>query len=177
MSQSDEEKEYRLQKMLEKYKRHIFASRGIFHSKTRKRLLGQLKLSGRYRTKTAFWSEQEQKVKSALVDLQLFIETAEELHNENIEKVLNLETLKPIVEALLLNPVNRNAEPDYSRGEIANLFVQNGFWYLQCMGKKLINESSIHTINLACDLSHFLADSFRSDSEKTYLSSLDRPSK
>lgn len=151
------------EKLIAKFKPHIKRRGGIFTTKTRERLLGIRGQAGRDRTKYDFWYDMRNYVKTALVDLQLFIEVAD---RGNLHQVITYETLKPLVETLLWHPVVDHAEPDLKRAEIAQLFIQAGFNYLRSM--KGITLSHGRTIEEAVDLSRYLVESFKPESERRY---------
>lgn len=146
-------------KMQDKFKPHIKNSGGVFTSITRNRLLGISGRTGRGRTKSDFWYDVRTSVKNALIDLELFIETADD---GEINKVLNHETLRPVVFALLSTMIDR--KPDKSRAEIAQLFIEIGFHYLTGMSGREIPLGSLRqrVTTDAVELSHLLAESFKS---------------
>lgn len=138
---------------------------GIFTTRTRERLLGISGLSGRNRTKDDFWYDVRAKVKTALIDLQLFLEMAGE---NNVNLVVTQESLVPIVYVLLWHPVVAKADPDVNRAEIAQLFVKWGFEYLSCMAPDLMTLSHEQTRAAAVDLANFLTESLKPKEERRY---------
>jgi hypothetical protein len=123
------------EKLVEKYEKHINDPVGIFTRQARGNLLG-ITLRGRkiWDTTTRdydFWFDMRTRIKNALVDLELFIETA---NDKDLNEVLNKETLEPIVKALLWRPIQQKDPEekaiDTSRVEIARLFFQVGNLYL-----------------------------------------------
>ena len=166
------------EKVISKYRRYVSA-KGIFYPKTRAKLLG-IKTQGRetaepFKTsqeKANFWYRRRNEVKGCLKDLELFIEVA---NKNSVNEVITLERLKPLVEALLLRPVWKNAEPDLERAEIAKLFIHAGFEYLMQMQKIYIREYDATTINNAREEANFLIDLFRPLDERRHVSPLERP--
>ena len=122
---------------------------GIFTRKTRQRLTGVLGLSGRNRTKNDFWYDQREKVKRALIDLELFIRCADK---DQVNQVLTRDTLLPIVVWLFMKPTV--AEPDVIRSDIADLFIHNSFSYLRNQIPHM-TLSHDRTIREATDLSTY----------------------
>lgn len=155
--------EHKIERLLAKFKPFIERAGGIFTSITRKRLLGMEGLSGRNRTKDDFWHDQRENVKMALIDLELFIEAA---GDDRIRSVVTEDTLMPVLESLLWDPVVYGADPDLERAKIAELLVKFGFNYLSNMKRNQITLSHRRTIEEAIDLSHFLLDSFRPESDR-----------
>lgn len=160
------------QKLIDKFKKQIKTRRGtpflhmgggIFTSNTRKKVLGIRKQPEPGINTNQFWYRRRNDVETALLDLQLFIEVA---GKKNVNPVVNQETLKPIVEALLWHPVVDHDEPDLKRAEIAQLFIEAGFNYLGSM--KSIPRSIRSTIDDAVDLSGYLVKSFKPESERRY---------
>jgi hypothetical protein len=158
--------EYRRALLRIRFKRHVeTAGGGMFTPKTRKRLSGTLGLSGRERTKKDFWEDVRDRVKRALVDLQLFIEIAEE---DQVNQVITQDTLKPIVMALLwssstpveYDPQRRGTKLRMERARIALLFIKWGFEYLSNMNQSMMTSSHSRTMTDAIDLSKFLLDHF-----------------
>ena len=113
--------------------REDFARRGgFFGKKRRKQLLGLMGQSGGRvgkNTKTHFRQEVRETVETALIDLLLFIRTAED---KDLHQVLNKETLEPIVKALFLSYSIRDfPEPNADRAKIALMFIEKSFEYLR----------------------------------------------
>jgi len=77
---------------------------GIFTPKTRKRLLGTATPYGGEEGKTLanFWYRTRTYVSNALVDLELFLETADK---KQIDQVITAEAIEPILKTLLWKPV------------------------------------------------------------------------
>jgi len=109
---------------------------GIFTRKTRERLVGIKGLSGRDRTKNDFWYDVRNRVKTALKDLELFVEAASRDH---VNQAINKESLEPVVSTLLWGPDLHDPSPDPIRAEIADILILWGFRYFQqkaCMHAK-----------------------------------------
>jgi hypothetical protein len=107
-----------------KYKPHINNAGGLFTPIARERLLGLEGQTGRGRTKSDFWYHVRTSVENGLIDLDLFIETADD---KDVNMVLNRVTLDPFVKSLLSI---WNTKPDKMKAEIAQLFILAGFEYL-----------------------------------------------
>jgi len=141
------------------------AGGGIFTRKTRRRLAGELGLSGRNKTKNQFWCDVRNRVRNALRDLELFIESADA---DQVNQVLTEETLRPVVFGLLHKGDVRvyGKMPDVNIAEIARLLVQQGF---RCLSEqnKYVTKSHARTIEDALDLSNFLVETFKPESERS----------
>lgn len=150
MSYTEQFKQY----LLAKFKPFIArAGGGIFTRITRERLLGIRVESGRDRTKNDFWYDVRNKVKNALVDLELFIQTASK---SQVVRVITKETFEPVVEALLRDTFYQNPKPDANKAEIACMLIQQSFDYLKANAGKSITLSHERSINEAIDLSRYL---------------------
>lgn len=125
---------------------------GIFTTITRKRLLGIDGLSGRDRTKNDFWNDVRKRVKNALVDLNLFISTAD---RAQVNKVINSETLVQLVRSLL-----DTRKADITKAEIACLFINEGFYYLQSTSGGNMTLAHGRTIDEATNLANYLVTNY-----------------
>jgi len=149
---------------------------GIFSKPTMQKLLGNGKLSGKGKTKDNFWYDRRRSVKAALIDLEVFIHVADQ---NNLDQTINEETLTPIVTALLSyrlpssSALLENVGPDHEKAKIAQLFIQYGFSYL-AMKRDHVTLSHKRTIEEAIDLSRYLLDSFRPESERGRIRGLTR---
>lgn len=144
----------------------IYSSGGIFTAKTRKKLLGILPRAEPGKSRNDFWCDRRKQVEQALIDLQLFIEAAED--DQVNQVVVTQETLAPVVETLLHYPVVYRAEPDLKRAEISQLFIEMGFIYLSDMMPGMMSLSHKQTKDAAIDLANFLVESFRPEKERRY---------
>lgn len=160
---SNEDKQKRI---IDRFKRHVAtAGSGIFTRSTREKLLGtKRKWGGRgekagKKTINTFWYRTRNQVRTALTDLQFFIESADK---SNVNQVVTAETLKPIVNALLWHPILDEELPDQKRAEIAELFIKAGFEYLSA---KSGNYVSLHKriIKEALELSALLVKTFKEE--------------
>lgn len=133
---------------------------GIFTQITRERILTKKGISGRGRTRDQFWYRHRENVKTALIDLQLFIEFA---GRNNVNQVVTQEALEPIVKALLWHPILDQEPPDRNRAEIANLFIKVGFEYLRKKKGYHVTLSHGRTIEEALNLSGYLVEQFKSE--------------
>jgi hypothetical protein len=158
MSYKDQYKQH----LLAKFKPFIArAGGGVFTRKTRERLLGVRVTSGRDRTKNDFWYDVRNKVRNALVDLNLFIQTADK---EQVSQVITKETLEPVVLAVLYNFYCTDPDPDPNKAEIANMIIQRGFDYFKEKANKSITLSHERSINEAVDLSNYLCKTINENS-------------
>ncbi len=127
---------------------------GIFTKITRERLLGIRAKAGRDRTENDFWYDVRNGVRNALVDLELFTQTAD---RSQVNQVLTQKTLEPVVTALLRGfAVSPQTEPDPNLAEIADMLIHWGFDYWQTKAGKNITLSHSRTIEEAVDLSRYL---------------------
>jgi len=112
------------------YKHSDFGGRGgFFRTSKRKQLLGLKGKTGRDRTKADFRYKVRETVKTALIDLQLFIQTA---GDKDVDMVLNREALEPVIRALLFpTSVQEPPKQGYEQAKIAQLLVEVGFEYLR----------------------------------------------
>jgi hypothetical protein len=162
MKQEDNNKEWKIANLKKLYE--LTNVCGIFTTKTRDRILGVKGLSGRNRTKNDFWYDVRERVKTALIDLQLFIEMSKE---KQVNAVLTKESLESIVIALLWSTANLG-EPDTNRAEIARLFIKWGFSYLSQVLPDLMTISHEQTRASAVDLADFLAESSKPKTDRHY---------
>jgi len=154
MSMTDELRKALIDKFGRLYKR---TQGGIFGSKTRERILTGKGISEKDPYRNQFWYRHRENVKTALIDLQLFVELA---GRSNVNQVVTWESLSPIVSALLKG-FAFGGERDMNRAEIAQMFVQEGLEYLQEMNPDLsmtVNRS----ISEAVDLSRHLVSDMKS---------------
>lgn len=146
-------------------KLYEYTQGGIFTRKTREKLLIKKGISERGQPVNTFWYRQRENVKTALIDLQLFIEVADE---KNVDQVITRETLEPILYALLYSVRARDLlNPNQNRAEIANLFIQGGFIHLKEVTRN-ITLSHQRTIDEAIDVSNFLTDSLKPEKNRSY---------
>ena len=153
----------KLEKRIAKYRNLLgasldgYAGGGIFTSSTRNALLRQGEKS------SDFWYNRRSNVENALIDFRLFIEVA---GDKNVNVVINEKTLRPVVETLLWYPVVEHSMPDLNKAEVARLCIRAGFNYLKEMKK--IPLSSQRTIEEAVDLSDYLVELFKPETERRY---------
>lgn len=147
--------------LIAKYRRFVAtAGGGIFNRKvTRERLLGIRSLSGRDRTKNDFWYDVRNRVRTALKDLEFFIDAADA---EQRDQVLTRESVEPLFNALFyFHPKFPEKEPNATKAEIAYTLIQEGFRYLEGMTKDKITLSNERTIKEALDVSDFLLSTIK----------------
>lgn len=145
--------ELKKQQLLDKYQEHLtHAQGGIFTKIGRERLLGIARKYGgnESRTLSVFWSRTTTYVENALVDLDLFIQTAEK---EKVDKVISADSLRPIIQDLFWAGEFR----DKNRAEIAQLFIQMGFQYLESSLLHSLSQVHLRSISEAVDLSRILS--------------------
>jgi hypothetical protein len=167
--------EYFLKKYRELFDHHELSSNGgIFKKKRRKQLLGILRKSGRDRpleeshnplegkTKASFWYDVRETVRNGLIDLQLFIETADD---KNVNMVLNRESLAPVVYALLdHSKLYHRSEDDGTKAKIAQMLAEYGLSYLR--DSKFVYEAQRRTIDEAIQLSKQITISLLPEKER-----------
>ena len=143
---------------------------GGFERITRERLLGIKGKTGRGRSEADFWCDVRKRVKAGLIDQELLITVASE---KNLSQVLTRETIRPFLEALLIHPISLTRDPkhDSNRAEIAQMLIQMGFDYLTSK-PDLMSLPHSRVVEDAIDLSKQLADSFRPEEKRGYLSPL-----
>jgi hypothetical protein len=165
LEMSDEElfkknhKAYWLRRLQEKYKPYLARKNkrtgGIFTSTTCGNLLGLTVKGRKKRVKTYdFWYDARKSVKTALTDLQLFIETEDVRGRDDVDKVLNRETLANFVE-VLLNPPRYRSGGRSSRAKLAQLFVEYGLNYFR-EESRYITKSQMEIMEHAIDASRQL---------------------
>ena len=147
---------------VEKFQKFIReADGGIFTSKTRRRLVGELGMSGRGLTKNDFWYDQRNRVRNALTDLEIFLTVA---GRDNVNQVLTVETMEPVIKALFALEVIDSVQPDPQKAWIAYLLIYAGFEYLSRLKEDHMTEPHKRTLNEAISLAQYLADIFELDS-------------
>ena len=155
---SEEGKQKRI---IDRFKRHVAtAGSGLFTRSTRMKLLGKKRIwdgKGDEATRNTFWYRTRNQVRTALTDLQFFIESADK---GNVNQVVTAETLKPIVDALLRHPILDEEVPDRKRAEIAELFIKAGFEYLSAKSANHVTLPHDRTIREALNLTMYLVRSF-----------------
>lgn len=160
MDDSQREKEWRIHNFERLYRN---TQGGIFTKKTREKILTKKGISGRGQTINTFWYRQRESIKTALIDLQLFVEEAGE---SNVKQVINEETLKPLVDSLL--SFSYLSLPELRKAQIARLFIKVGFKYLSSIYHNDLTKSHQNTISEATDLSDYLAEHLKPSSERRY---------
>ena len=162
MSVAQKEKEKKIAKFLKIYSK---SRGGFFNKKTRERIMGIQRKTGRGRKEADFWYDVREYVKTALVDLQLFLEFADE---KDVSMVMIGERLQPLIQKL--SSAEYPFKPDIRRADIANLLVQHGFRYLYYSKQHDITLSHKRTINEALDLANFLVQSYLPVGQRSYYS-------
>jgi hypothetical protein len=133
---------------------------GIFTNSTRQKLFTKKGISGRGRTKNTFWYRQRENVRTALVDLQLFIELS---GKSDIDQVITKDSLKPIIGSLLLGVAVFNESPDKNKAEVAEMLIRLGFDYFEQKAGENITLSHQRTVNEATDLSYYLLQKIKGE--------------
>lgn len=93
---------------------------------------------------------------------------ARTLPRNQFVQIFRSKILRELTETLLWHPVVEKADPDLERARIAQLFIESGFNYLRYMKGNRVTLSHRRTIDEAVDLSVFLLESFKPDSEQSY---------
>ena len=141
-------------RLIAKFKPFIASSGGgIFTRKTRERLVGIKTLSGRDRTKNDFWYDVRNRVRNALKDLELFIETAD---RDQVNQAITKESLEPVVTTLLWGIALHDPQPNETMAEIADMLIQWGFRHFEQKAGRSITLSHERTMKEAKDLSNYL---------------------
>jgi hypothetical protein len=121
-----------------------FSGVGIFVKKKRKQLLGIVAKSGGKaghgkggfdrKTLSNFWYDVRESVKTALIDLQLFLETA---NDKDVDAVITREALSGVL-SVLLSPSRGNGE----RAKVAQLLAEQSLEYLRHKSKYVTKSQS-----------------------------------
>lgn len=171
------DKEDRKKARIDRYKPYVAtADSGIFGKEARKKILGMRRIwggrggekgdKGKIRADiNTFWYRTRNQVKTALKDLELFIEFADE---KNVNQAVTVETLEPVVNSLLRTPIFDVHPPAPNRAEIARLFIDAGLDYLREKKPKHITGSHQETIEQAIDLVNYLVEMFKPEEERIY---------
>lgn len=139
---------------------------GLFTAPTRKRLLHIKRKAGRDRKNANFWYDVRETTKTGLIDLQLFLETADD---KNVHRVLNRETLKPILDVLFYRSVQEPPKQGAEKAKIAQLLVKYGLEYLQKSTTLVTTSSQQRMVDDAIDLSKQLAVLLLPESDRVAL--------
>jgi hypothetical protein len=151
-----------------KYRRKFNNRRGgIFRSSSRDRLLGITKsYGGRYANNILinFTNRITEYVKTALLDLELFVETMEK---SKVSKAINAETVSPFLNTYFQIGKRDLTEKDYVKAEVARLMIQSAFEYLSWPNielkpipdyeKKIVDNALDLSNNLAIRMKHSIA--------------------
>ena len=97
-------------------------SGGFFRTKKRKQLLNISGKSGRGMSKSDFWYDVRETVKTGLIDLQLFIDSA---NTNNLNRVINPESLIGILQSLFYKS---QAETNKAKIATKNMRFRNVKW-------------------------------------------------
>lgn len=163
-----------IEKLQEKYRRkykqvNFSGYGGIFTKKRRKQLLGLKGKSGRDRplegqSKYSFWYDVRESVKSGLIDLQLFIEAADE---ENVNTVLTKESIEPAVYAFFFYQKPQNEKDVSSKAKVARMLVEHGLNYLRSESRfGQLRKKEEQEIDDAIELSNQLAFRLLTEGER-----------
>jgi hypothetical protein len=163
-----------IEKLQEKYRRkykqvNFSGYGGIFTKKRRKQLLGLKGKSGRDRplegqSKYSFWYDVRESVKSGLIDLQLFIEAADE---QNVNNVLNRQSIEPVVNAFFFYQKPQNENDVSSKAKVAHMLVNHGLDYLRSESRfGQLRKKEEQEIDDAIELSNQLAFRLLSEGER-----------
>jgi len=158
------------EKLVKKYQPYLTredkGKGGIFTTVMRGNLLGVPVKGRKIRDKDYdFRYDVRNQLKNALVDLELFLETANE---KDVNEVFTAQALEPIVRTLLLIPTfGMEKKPDRKRADIAKLFIHAGLRYLEFMQGERAGELYKRGIEDAYRLSIYLTELFE-PSDKQY---------
>jgi hypothetical protein len=155
MDDVSEDLKYLQKKYRRLYKTSDYYARGgLFNRKKRQQLLGLYGKSGRDRKKYDFWQDIRDYVRSGLIDFQLFNDASDD---KDVDMVLNRESLKPVLHALLFpESLQEPPKKGTEKVKIAQLLVEIGLDYLGRMTNPLIPSMTTRVEN-AIDLSKELA--------------------
>ena len=149
-----------------KYKNYLDNEGGIFASDKRRRLLKYSPgRKGHNQPTSGFRYDTRRFVKQALIDLALFIDTAEK---RDFNKAFNVDTLNFLVEELFWNPILREEKADPNRAQIAELFISYGYNYLKSNTPDQLSRSEIDTISRAMSYSAHLTRSIGSSNRHLF---------
>ena len=150
-----------VEKIREKYRPFITKRGGIFTPARRRRLLryspgrhGYSEADAQFRYKVRLF------VKQALVDLELFLEMADE---KDVNRIINQESLEPITRVLLWNI---RGKPNANLAKIAHMLIWYGFHYLKTQNPIRLPDILDSQINSAIDISNSLTECFISSSRE-----------
>lgn len=157
MDEEQQRKERQINKFTKLYE---YTQGGIFQKKTRGRILTKEGLTESSPAKNVFWYRHRENVKTALIDLQLFLEEAGENH---VKQVMTEESLFPLMESLFSTPFL--AHPELRKAKIARLFIQAGFKYFEKIYYGNITMSHANTMAEANNLADYLAEPMKKRAE------------
>ena len=133
---------------------------GIFTQTTRDKILTRKGISGKGMPKNQFWYRQRENVKTALIDLQLFVEASEK---SDVDQIVTKESLEPIIGAFLLGEAVISDPPDKNRAETADMLIRLGFSYLEQKIGQSLTLSHERTMKEALDLSKYLLETIKGE--------------
>jgi hypothetical protein len=160
MGDTERENKERIDEMRKWY---VGRQGGIFTQKTREKMITKEGISESSPARNTFWYRQRENVKTALLDLYLFLKEAGE---DNVKQVFTEETLAPMISSLL--ETNYHGAPELRKAEISRLFILYGFNYLH---KKYLNNLTVshkNTIHTAVDLADYLAELLKPFEKRKY---------
>lgn len=134
------------------YKNNLTGGGGFLRKQKRKQLLGLTDKEQCSRVQTTdFRYRLRKKVKTALIDLQLFIQTA---NYKDVDKVINLDTLTPLFRAMLFQDSKTNkTKMGTAQAKIAQLMIETGYEYLKTRTSNVITSNQKQMIQDAVALS------------------------
>jgi hypothetical protein len=97
-------------------------------------------------------------VKQALVDLEMFLEVADE---KDVRRTINQESLEPVALALLQNV---RGKPNANLAKIAHMLIWYGFFYLTTQNPIRLPNILEGQIDSAIEISNYLTECFVSSS-------------
>jgi hypothetical protein len=144
---------------------------GFFQSVTRRRLTGMERQTGSGRTTSDFWYKVRIQVETALLDLQLFIDASNNDDRALLAKVVNRQSIEPIIRSLLTSFDHTqvtNKPRNANRAKIAWLLIEQGLRYLRNMNNRydILTDSDEAIITNALQLSKRMTASLLPDFER-----------
>jgi len=151
----------KLERIDEIRKRYDGCQGGIFWQKTREKIVTKEGIYESSPAKNTFWYRQRESVKTALIDINLFLEEAEE---KDVDRVFTRDSLEPLLQNLL--PLLE--EPNPNRAKIASLLIRTGFDYLRTYARFDITRKQDQEVNEALELARHLTAFLLPENERIH---------
>jgi len=166
MNDTNRQYEISIDKLSRYKKPEVLYGLGTFKPNRRKQLLG---LKAKYEKKditdkgariaeNQFWYKTRKIVRGSIWDLALFIDTG-----KDVDQSINVETLKPFVDALLRFPLLDECKPNREKAKIAQMLIENSFAYLRAKTNRNVSHSEYQSIDIALNLASTLAQDFKGE--------------